>query len=134
MNYPFMLLYGEAYVLDYPRALGAIMACGAYVKKLSEIEEHGEMPHFHQNSARFRNQINQTVLYMSKILDAQAAKQWNGENEYTWEGFLEYVTDSSKKLENYNFVENYHFVEISHPIILAASVGILGIILYRYMF
>uniref|UniRef100_A0AC34F7A3 Squalene synthase n=1 Tax=Panagrolaimus sp. ES5 TaxID=591445 RepID=A0AC34F7A3_9BILA len=123
-------LYGVAFELNYPRALGAIIACGVYVKKLSEIEENGEMPHFHQNSARFRNQINQTVLYMSKILDAQAAKQWNGENECTWEGFLEYITFNANSVENHNFVES----RTSHPIILAATVGILGIIIYRYMF
>uniref|UniRef100_A0AC35G8B0 Uncharacterized protein n=1 Tax=Panagrolaimus sp. PS1159 TaxID=55785 RepID=A0AC35G8B0_9BILA len=123
-------LYGEAFVLDYPRALGAIIACGVYVKKLSEIEGQGELSNVYQNSARFRHQINQTVLYMSKILDAQTARQWNGENKYTWEGFLEYVTNNAKTFENQNFVE----AKTGHPIILAATVGILGIILYRYMF
>ena len=106
--------------------------CGVYVRRLSEMEDRGELPHFYQNSARYRNQINQAVLYMSRILEAKSNEQWNGNNRNTWDGFVNYITENAEMLRNTEEAEPR--LKSNHSLIIAATLGIAGIILYRYMF
>lgn len=114
--------------LTYSRVIGAIAVCGFYAKRLVDMKESGQLPVYYDNAERYRNQMNQAILYMSKILDMQVANQWNLASGLSFDGFCQYVVENAENVEENN--ERW----ITGPVIVAAAVGITGIVLCRYLF
>lgn len=114
--------------LTYSRVIGAVTVCGLYAKRLVDMEQSGQLPVYYDNAERYRNQINQAILYMSKILDMQVDNQWNQASGLSFDKFCDYV------IENAENVEENKEKWVTGPVIVAAVVGITGIVLCRYLF
>lgn len=113
----------------YSRIIGAITLCGVYVKRLMDMEESGDLPDYYINAERYRNQMNQVILYMSKTLDIHIANA--SDSGITFNGFCEYVKDHAAVLDS--SLENEELWSDGR-LIIAAAVGFAGFVIIRHLF
>ncbi|KAE9555512.1 hypothetical protein FO519_001280 [Halicephalobus sp. NKZ332] len=105
----------------YSRIIGAITLCGVYVKRLIDMEENGELPDYYINAERYKNQMNQVILYMSKTLDMHVEN--SSDSGITFKGFCEYVREHAVVLDS--SIEGDELWSDSR-LIVAAAVGFAG--------
>lgn len=115
--------------MTYMRVIGAITSCGVYAKHLIDMDEKDDLPKYYYNAERYKNQINQSILYMSKILDMEMARQWTPENGLSFDGFCQYL------LENHRIIlpQNEESSLVS-PVLIATSlcIGLVTIIAFKF--